>query len=381
MNEPNEHSIAHEIQMEYSKIDNRWLRLHFYTLAGIVVFGLIVECILGLVWFRTGQVGISTAAYIVKYFVAPFSINLALLLTSFLVVRSSAKMKTKEYTISLLFVSAGFVFYMVHSMFYALFLLFTIPILMTVVYSDHRLTLTTASLSIALKAVCDLFIVWDPDKVNPLQSDLGTVNFIISIFILGLFTFGCMIVTRFGKEKNAASLQKEIEHYETQQKLKIDDLTGIYNRVALRKAFQGMQEDAPESSYIFVMIDIDNFKTLNDTYGHAKGDNCLKEFADILKNNCGPDTLPFRFGGDEFCILFKNNMLKNVIDTCRAIQRDLKESAAGAPDMCMTASFGIARYEKGMFISQLLKDTDLALYRAKAERDSINVYGDIDSFA
>ena len=63
----------------------------------------------------------------------------------------------------------------------------------------------------------------------------------------------------FERKKNAASIQKEIEHYQTRQKLKIDELTEIYNRTALRKEFQKMEKDGSGCPYFFAMIDIGQF--------------------------------------------------------------------------------------------------------------------------
>ena len=119
----------------------------------------------------------------------------------------------------MLFVVACFVFYMVHSLFYALFLMFTRShfngLLFTAIMCSQQFTMAA---SVALKIISDLLIVWDMDKVNPLASDLGIINFVISIFLLCVFYFVSMIVIRFEKEKNAASIQKEIEHYQVQQK-------------------------------------------------------------------------------------------------------------------------------------------------------------------
>lgn len=374
----NENLIIDEIQNEYDRIDNRWLRLEYYTFIGLVIFGFVFECVAGLLWFQTGAVDISPERYVLKYMLVPLFFNLALILTGIFVMRSSGiSRKKKAYTVSLLFVGASFVFYMVHSIFFALFLMFTVPILMTVVYSDYALTTTVTAASLALKIISDLVIVWDPDKINPLASDLGTINFVISIFLLCVFYFVSMIVIRFGKEKNAASIQKEIEHYQMQQKLNRDELTEIYNRTALRKAFAGMQKDSQGNAYTFVMIDIDNFKALNDRFGHAVGDKCLKEFGGILKKNCYDGTMPFRFGGDEFCILFKNKPIEKVIDTCRDIQGDLKNSEVSRLSISVTASFGIAVYEQGMSVAQLLKNTDEALYNAKDARDSVCVFENV----
>ncbi|MHC1695575.1 MAG: GGDEF domain-containing protein [Eubacteriales bacterium] len=245
--------------------------------------------------------------------------------------------------------------------------------LLTVVYSDYILTTITAVTGIAAKVLSELFIVWDPNKYRPMDSELNTFNFIISNCILIAFLITCLIVIRFEREKNTASIQKEIERFKMRRKLLTDELTQVYNRTALRTAFQDMENDNTSNSYVFVMMDMDNFKTLNDTLGHHKGDDSLKVFGGILKKHCG-DAVPIRFGGDEFCVLFKNKSIQQVRKSCESIQRELRESCATQSGEPLTVSVGIASYDKGLTAAQLLKNSDIALYKAKETRDTICVY-------
>ena len=181
----------------------------------------------------------------------------------------------------------------------------------------------------------------------------------------------------FEKEKNSASIQKEIERHQIQQKLLTDELTDIYNRTALREEFQNMENDTIGNTYALVMIDLDNFKMLNDTMGHDKGDQCLREFGRILKNNCA-DSLPFRFGGDEFCILFKNKTIEQIKDICEKIQNDLKVSEENKSSILLTASIGIARFTSQLSARQLLCNTDKALYHSKKMKNAICMFDDIE---
>ncbi|SMC37980.1 GGDEF domain-containing protein [Papillibacter cinnamivorans] len=377
MNETVNNSIITEIQDEYRKIDDRWLMLHYHTCIGLVAFGFFMECILSATLFAMGYIEISLARYVVKYMIAPLLANLVLLAAGILAMHSPLlQRKHKMYYISLLFVGVCFVFYSVHSIYASLYLIFTAPILLTVVYSDYLLTTVTAAVSIAAKVISELFVVWDPDKSYPFSNDVGASDFFISICVLGAFFAICMIVIRFEKEKNAASIQKEIERHKMQLKLVMDELTQVHNRTALRKAFEEMEKDKDENVYIFVMIDLDNFKRLNDTLGHDIGDQCLREFGRILKRNTAGNSMSFRFGGDEFCILFKNMPMEKVIETCKKIQNDVKASAAKKTDIPLTASVGVARYARGMPAKQLLRRTDSALYRSKTMKDTLWVSED-----
>jgi diguanylate cyclase (GGDEF)-like protein len=373
----NETAIIKEIRTEYNRIDSRWLKLHCRILVGLVVAGFLFECVFGMVLFARGYVEISLDRYILKYILAPACVNTVLTGVATWAMRSSRlRQKGRIYIVSLLYVAICLVLFSVHSIFSTLYPIFFIPILLTVVYSDYRLTTVTAFSGIAAKTISELFIIWDPDREYVFSNEHGIANFCISLFILCVFYLVCMVVIRYMKEKNAASIQKEIEHYQVRQKLKIDDLTEVYNRTALRTAFQLMEEDSADNSYTFAMLDLDNFKILNDTLGHAIGDECLKEFARVLKKNCTEGTVPIRFGGDEFCILFKNKDLNSVAETCQQIQSDLKEINTSQPGIRLTASIGIACYHSSMTPLQLLRNTDAALYRAKEIKDTMCFYDD-----
>ena len=183
-----------------------------------------------------------------------------------------------------------------------------------------------------------------------------------------------VIIIYFEKAKKAAAWEKEYERYNLRQKIQIDELTGTYNRNALRGAIREMENDSSESIYVFVMVDIDNFKRLNDTYGHPVGDVYLKELCRIMKQNCG-DASVFRYGGDEFSLLFKNIPVEDIVRCCETIQKDFASlDLEGAVDSSVTLSFGVARYEPGMKPSQLIKNSDEALYKSKEVKNRVTVF-------
>ena len=364
-----------EIENEYKRIDLKWLKLHYITCVGLAAFGFVVECILGIALYQTGNIEIGLMKYLLKYLIAPFVCNAAFIVTCYWAVHSlHIAQNIKIYIVSLMFVAVCFVMFTVHAIFSSLFLIFMVPILLTVVYSDYALTTTTSIVSILAYAVSAVFIIWDPDKANMFESDYGTVNFVASLCILLAFFAACLVVIYFECEKKSAVIVRELERLNLRQKLVTDELTSISNRTALRNALGRMVVDRSEKQYLFVMSDLDNFKMLNDRLGHNIGDRCLKIFAGILKADCINAT-PFRYGGDEFCILFINQTQKEVLDLCRKIQTDLTKALADTGiDIPLTASFGIANYEAGMEVARLVKNADTALYYAKQMKNAVHLY-------
>ena len=373
-------SYMNAIENEYKKINNRWLHLHFKIICGLSIIVFLTEIIMFFVLYNANCISISVPLYLLKYLFIPSALNGFCVLTSFLVIHSDDRCSDtiKKHVISIALVVICFVVFSIHSIFSSLYLIFSIPIVLTTVYGSYSLTSVTAACSIFLKTISELFVTWDPEKASVLESDMQAANFIISLVILAVIYIICIVIIRFEKEKNAASVKKELERYRLKQELRRDSLTSLFNRSVLQDALQKMETDSEDNTYVFVMIDLDNFKQINDMLGHIEGDKCLKAFGRILRDSC-PEFAPVRFGGDEFCILFKNQPLESILRICKKIQEqiNLLTETDGIP-IVPTASFGIARYSKGMTSLRLLEEADHALYCAKQKKDSICIYGQGD---
>lgn len=135
----------------------------------------------------------------------------------------------------------------------------------------------------------------------------------------------------------------------------IDPLTGLYNRRIL--------ERIRECSGI-LMCDIDNFKTINDTYGHDTGDYAIKSVANILLRNTRINDYVCRLGGDEFFIVFNDCEEEIILERCKKINNEVS-SEIKLPDHIVTLSLGIAYNKNNESVKTLLTKADEALYISK----------------
>ena len=139
-----------------------------------------------------------------------------------------------------------------------------------------------------------------------------------------------------------------------------DTLTNLYNRAHFEKEVkQLMQQNIPFS---IVFLDLDNFKYVNDTFGHDKGDYILKSTAEILRKNLKGKDIIARFGGDEFVIAVvecnkecAKKMFKKIQDEINYIFQDYG----------VTASIGIAYFPEIKDYEKLLKEADEKMYKSK----------------
>lgn len=360
-----------QIQEEDARIEDRWMELHKRINLWSVLTAFGVELLMFWVLYRLDIPTSTIPVYIFKYIVSPAVLNLIAVGILYLVLQNSKSRTLKKYAVSLCLVVICFILLIVHNIFPALHMLFGIPIILTTVYGDYRLTTTTALLGLITEIVGELLIFWDPDKVSIFKDSEGVINFGITLAILIFIYAISLVVLYYERLKNEASVRREIERFQLKTKLLSDTLTSLYNRTALQEHLDAIESS--RDNFIFAMIDVDDFKKINDTLGHIRGDDFLKEFAAILKQYSEPHPA-FRFAGDEFCILFKNEPMENVLETCHGIQRELMEIKHFEDFRGVTASFGIARYEHGITTLELLEHADHALYESKKNKGSITIY-------
>jgi diguanylate cyclase len=151
-----------------------------------------------------------------------------------------------------------------------------------------------------------------------------------------------------------------------------DPLTGLSNRKGLSKAIEGLLSSLEESIVYpsLLMLDIDHFKKVNDTFGHLLGDKVLKVVSDILKNQIkGKDTAS-RYGGEEFCILLPETELTDAVKVAENIRQTIEKTrikrASDNQEICrVTISIGVAHYDPDKTITDWFEQADSALYLSK----------------
>lgn len=151
--------------------------------------------------------------------------------------------------------------------------------------------------------------------------------------------------------------------------VKEDQLTGSLNRRGLEDVFEreAARSDRKKSPLCIALLDLDDFKKLNDTYGHVAGDEALIHLVRVIKDTLRTMDVIARFGGEEFLIVLPDTPLENAVQTVSRIQRELTKRIFmhGSQRLFITFSAGVALRNEGEEQTDLIKRADEALYKAK----------------
>lgn len=168
---------------------------------------------------------------------------------------------------------------------------------------------------------------------------------------------------------------KELEHIAI-----TDGLTQLYNRAKMDRELQKLDEINKRYGRVFsvIMIDIDYFKSVNDTFGHQVGDLVLKQFASILESNIRNTDFIGRWGGEEFLIVCPETSEKNAVKLASNLRKEIEETSFGQVGH-KTMSVGVAEIKDGLDLDDIVNNADKALYFAKENgRNKVVAFSDIE---
>jgi diguanylate cyclase (GGDEF)-like protein len=170
----------------------------------------------------------------------------------------------------------------------------------------------------------------------------------------------------------AVALENARRHRLVERQAATDELTGLPNRRLFMRALttEVARAKRARDTFSLVLIDLDDFKNVNDTFGHEAGDLVLREFADVLRHAMRESDVAARLGGEEFACLLPASDADGAHVMAERIRTDLETRAIALPDgrsVSITASLGSAAYPQEKTADALLRAADIALYRAKAE--------------
>ena len=210
--------------------------------------------------------------------------------------------------------------------------------------------------------------IQERDRVQGL--DLGADDYITKPFSFS------ELLARVRVGSRVVQYQQHLEH----QAL-VDSLTGLFNRGAFERKMEEEFERAQRYRHPLsvLLLDVDNFKAVNDTYGHHWGDEVLKKIAELLKSKTRRSDYPARYGGEEFVLVLPETDLESALNVETKVRAEIKAATLGtkARSFSITVSAGVSSTCNKQYSDwhQLLEDADQALYLAKSRgKDRAEVF-------
>ncbi len=201
--------------------------------------------------------------------------------------------------------------------------------------------------------------------------NIKTISRVLSIgaddYITKPFNYD-LFIARLKTNIRAFLLLQELRRKKDQLEMMAvtDALTSLYNRRHIydRLRQEGEKSERYSSRFSVIMLDIDFFKRVNDTYGHQFGDQVLKKVADAIHSSVRNVDISGRYGGEEFLVILPEVQLKGAVILAERIREKVEKIETDAPGLKITVSGGVAEYIGGD-IEELVKKADQLLYKAK----------------
>lgn len=274
-------------------------------------------------------------------------------------------LKKKSYAVSLSLFTIASVIGIVHNYFSVLLSAPAFVFFVCSIFGSRRIIKTLGILAIPVFMLETTTFLLDPE-IGPMVYRFLTLTCVFCLMVVSYIYANTLVRT------TANQLKYIYKTYHTQaqliEELKIEPLTKLYNRIAfentITRILRRYEED--EIHPFMVVIDIDFFKKVNDRYGHTAGDEVLKQLAFVIKTNMGGPRQSYRYGGEEFVLLFDSSTIENVSRIVETIRTDFEASEyLFAPELKVTLSAGIAAYKKSLTGKDWFDNADKALYEAK----------------
>lgn len=257
---------------------------------------------------------------------------------------------------------------LIYYRFVVLFLGMIILLFIIYIFISKWILHPVTSLNTQVKAIIDEN--WGTQIKTERFDELGQLTESFNLMSIKLSEYLNMLMNKQNELEEINSSLEEIVQNRTKE-LQIlsvtDDLTKIYNKRYLIETLSSHIEMYKKHGMTFtiVILDIDHFKKVNDTYGHIEGDKTLSDVSKFLSSKIRSSDILGRYGGEEFMIIMRNTLLHDAYAAAERFRDELSRTPVGSKNNFITISGGVAEYEEDESIIEIIKRADKKLYVAK----------------
>lgn len=345
-------------------INDHWRKKLFKLCLIFAIVGLCAEVIIYCVDTNTKVLFLPNNIYRIRFIYIPTVLDaIFFIITYVFVFRSNLNVKYKNTLSCILIYLISANMQIVHYVYAPVLVLPIIAIFISVIFVDRKLTHSLAIASLFSLLISTILSAHELRKGDlQLITDSGLAA---TIILISLIASDKMI--DYVKEQLAHILESKKRESILIQELHIDPLMGIYNRMALDEQMnECVNLDYTNNNCHMLLLDIDDFKLINDTYGHLNGDEVLVELSETIKHYTGTNITAFRFGGEEIILIIRNYSAEYAYQIAENLRTEFSElSFDFAPELSITFSSGLATLHIKQTAEDWMQHADSALYQAK----------------
>lgn len=239
---------------------------------------------------------------------------------------------------------------------------FVFPIILSAMYNNKKLLKQSLWLSL-ISLTTTMVVLFFEHKLDLTTS----LNIVVLYGYIAVSFLSGVISINFSQRNFSVIEQQLIANNDLESRIILDQMTGLYNHKAFYEKLEMLITDAKENKNqgCLAMIDVDDFKKVNDTYGHDVGDQILVFLANILKEYCDTNDYPCRYGGEEFAVIFFGKSLDEAKKQMEKILKIFNEHTFEFANSNVTFSCGLAHTAMNDTREEFFNRADSCLYYSK----------------
>ena len=351
-NDPAMRNLERMIRFEFEKI-----------LLIVTVVCLMLEIAIAIYYYEIKDLGQPILSYIAFRILVPLVVNVILYIVTRFSNRSDTSTdSTKNRVVSFAGLIMTGVIALAHSFFIPLWILPLFTVVICTIFHDNFILMIQAGLSFVLVLYAGIIHIYDYPTERGFTilciiiSEILTLGISFLAYRLELFNIKSLII----RERNFASANKFDKGFET------DSVTGVYSKRYLTEAAEEILSATNELDPCGVaLLDIDDFKKINDELGNDNGDDVLRTFGSVLQGYIDEDTIIGRYGGDTFVIIFENGVREENLDALNRIRKEFARKKYSFTKEPVTISGGYSWFDVTMDLKGALDEVEEALSKAK----------------
>lgn len=353
--------------VHFSNTYPKWRVVLVKANAAGVFLALLLELLMYFVYLWSDRMLYTAGGYFLRFLLLPVAANLIILAAGLCLLnylgKEGKRQSVLNYIPILQMVLICFVLSSVHYAISVAYAIYCFPIFLTTMFEEPlMLPLVTVLCAVGMTVSRYLGPIIDGSK-DPGQ----LADYVASVGLLLAANMLCTVLVRFHEEKNGTIRRIRGKQLEIQEQLYVDQKTGLYGSTAfLSRLGEVVEQGNLRSAPALAVLDIDNFKLINDTYGHAKGDEVILGLARLMQDMCGDKFFPARFGGEEFAIIFTGGHRWEYLMFVERLRTTFSQTQYDFTDRRITLSAGLAYWHPNWTSEDFFDAADGAMYRSKA---------------